>query len=59
MDIKFAGENLLRKSGQPYTIVRPGQLVDGDLGWGTPAVGQCNVSFMQGAKRCCFQCAGQ
>jgi len=53
MDIKFAGENLLRASGQAYTIVRPGQLVDGDLGWGTPAVGQCNGSFMRGAKRLC------
>ncbi|CAG9464594.1 unnamed protein product [Pedinophyceae sp. YPF-701] len=26
MDAKFAGENLLRKSGVPYTIVRPGGL---------------------------------
>ena len=27
-----AGENLLRKSGQAYTIVRPGRLIDGVSG---------------------------
>ena len=28
MDYKWEGEELLRKSGIPYTIVRPGQLID-------------------------------
>lgn len=32
MDAKFAGEEYLRKSGQAYTIVRPGGLVDEEGG---------------------------
>ena len=32
MDYKFAGENLLKASGQEYTIIRPGHLTNGKLG---------------------------
>jgi hypothetical protein len=37
-------------STMTYTIVRPGQLVDGAArSVGAPRVGQCNASFMRGA----------
>ena len=32
MDYKFAGETLLKASGQEYTIIRPGHLTKGALG---------------------------
>uniref|UniRef100_A0A7S3LSC9 NAD(P)-binding domain-containing protein n=1 Tax=Aplanochytrium stocchinoi TaxID=215587 RepID=A0A7S3LSC9_9STRA len=40
MDLKFQGENLLRQSGQPYTIVRPGHLINGKLGQAQILAGQ-------------------
>jgi uncharacterized protein YbjT (DUF2867 family) len=40
---KFKGETALRTSGVPYTIVRPGGLVD-------EAGGKVAVEFMQGDK---------
>jgi len=48
MDFKFAGENLLRSSGQAYTIVRPGRLGDGslDLSKAVIGVGQTNRSYL-------------
>ena len=49
MDFKWAGEQLLRASGVPYTIVRPGRLIDGVGHAAEPRVGQCNGSFMRGA----------
>lgn len=48
MDFKYAGENLLRSSGQEYTICRPGQLTDGSLGNGQICVAQSNASFRTG-----------
>jgi nucleoside-diphosphate-sugar epimerase len=48
MTIKYRGEQHLRRSGQPYTIVRPGRLVDGPLHSSTPVVGQTN-SFVSGS----------
>lgn len=48
MDFKFAGENLLRSSGQEYTICRPGQLTDGPLGCGKICIAQLNASFRKG-----------
>ena len=42
MDFKFAGEQLLRRSGVPYTIVRPGRLLDGPLHQAAQVVAQCN-----------------
>jgi uncharacterized protein YbjT (DUF2867 family) len=47
MDFKFAGEKLLRISGVDYTIVRPGQLLDGDGGKSSFHVAQTNGSFMR------------
>ena len=49
MDFKFAGEQHLRKSGvQSYVIIRPGQLIDGPLHYGSVCVGQTNEHFMSG-----------
>ena len=48
--MKYAGENLLRSSGQEYTIVRPGRLIDGELNQATPVIGQTNGHFMKGAS---------
>lgn len=48
MDFKYEGENLLRTSGQEYTICRPGQLTDGPLGHGKVCLAQRNSSFRAG-----------
>ena len=48
MTIKYRGEQHLRRSGQTYTIVRPGRLVDGHIHSGKPVVGQTN-SFVSGS----------
>lgn len=50
MDIKYRGEQLLRKSGQIYTICRPGRLVDGPLNNAQPRCGQNNASYMSSAQ---------
>jgi uncharacterized protein YbjT (DUF2867 family) len=50
MDCKYDGEQHLRKSGTPYVIIRPGQLVDGPLRSGIIIVGQTNGHFLSGAK---------
>jgi len=50
MDLKFDGENLLRQSGQEYTIVRPGALCDGPLGAAKVLVAQTN-SVITGGKK--------
>lgn len=44
MDYKWEGEELLRKSGIPYTIVRPGQLIDAH-GSRKILVGQTNAQL--------------
>ena len=49
MDLKWEGEQLLRKAGIPYTIIRPGRLVHGTVRKATPHVGQTNAHFMKGA----------
>ena len=51
MDFKFEGENLLRSSGQEYTIIRPGRLGDDarDLTKAVPGVGQTNGGFLNGS----------
>ena len=50
MDAKFAGENLVKKSGQEYTIVRPGGLGDGEKGvTGKLIMAQTNGSYGRGA----------
>lgn len=48
MDLKFKGEQLVRRSGAEYVIVRPGQLVNGDRGKNLVFVGQSNGTFMSG-----------
>ena len=51
MDFKWEGEELLRNSGIPYTIVRPGHLIDGPYPGGHTIkvqVGQTNKSFSSG-----------
>ena len=49
MDFKYRGEELLRHSGAPFTIVRPGRLMDGEMGaTGKVCIGQCDASFLQG-----------
>jgi len=50
MDLKFEGENILRKTGQPYTIVRPGHLYDGPLAQWKIVAGQTNGMFAGGKK---------
>ena len=45
-----AGEQLLRRSGVAYTIVRPGRLVDGPFGAAPPLVGQTNRHLHKGAQ---------
>jgi len=50
MDFKFAGEQLLRYSGQEYTIVRPGRLCDGPGGKAKVQVAQCNETFQAGGQ---------
>ena len=51
MDFKFEGEELLRSSGQSYTIVRPGRLGDGvrDLKKSVPCCGQTNAGWLNGS----------
>lgn len=50
MDFKFAGEQLLRRSGQEYCIVRPSRLFDGSFGsLGPVKIGQTNSTFLQGS----------
>ena len=49
MDLKWAGEQLLRQSGMTYTIVRPGRLLHGPAGAAKAHVGQTNAHFMKGA----------
>jgi uncharacterized protein YbjT (DUF2867 family) len=54
MDLKYAGEQHLRKSGQAYTIVRPCHLLDGPLHKGIPRIGQTNAllrGIMKGITR--------
>jgi len=47
MDEKFKGENALKASGIDYTIIRPGQLVDGEVGaTGKVVFGKTNSRFM-------------
>jgi uncharacterized protein YbjT (DUF2867 family) len=48
MDFKHEGEILLRKSGQEYTIIRPGRLIDGIHKYGKVGIGQTNGHFMKG-----------
>ena len=48
MDFKYEGENLLRTSGQEYTICRPGRLNDGPLGNAKICLAQLNASFRAG-----------
>jgi len=50
MDMKFEGEQALRRSGIPYTIVRPGRLIDGPLDNAALFVAQTNSHFMSGAS---------
>lgn len=50
MDIKFEGENLLRNSGQAYTIVRPGHLYDGDHRTSEIGTGQNDRWILKGRK---------
>lgn len=50
MDFKFAGEQLLRKSGVEYCIVRPGQLGDAPLGQEKLLVAQTNGMFGKGGN---------
>ena len=50
MDCKYFGEQNLRRSGVPYTIIRPGRLVDGKLGQGRVRIAQCNGHFMRGSQ---------
>jgi uncharacterized protein YbjT (DUF2867 family) len=50
MDCKYYGEQHLRRSGVPYTIVRPGRLADGKLGQAKVCIAQCNGHFMSGTQ---------
>lgn len=51
MDFKFEGEQLLRSSGQEYTILRPGRLGEGprDVSKAVPRCGQTNGTFLGGS----------
>jgi uncharacterized protein YbjT (DUF2867 family) len=51
MDFKFEGEELLRASGQEYTILRPGRLGDAarDVTKAVPCCGQTNAGFLGGS----------
>ena len=50
LDAKFAGETLVKKSGQEYTIVRPGYLGDGEKGMsGKVIMAQNNGSYGSGS----------
>lgn len=51
MDKKFAGEEALRKSGIPYTIVRPGGLKNTPRGKERLVVGQGDCQTMTGISR--------
>jgi uncharacterized protein YbjT (DUF2867 family) len=42
MDLKYEGEQYLRRSGLPYTIVRPGHLLDKPLHYCKPLIAQTN-----------------
>lgn len=44
MDYKFQGEEALRRSGVPYTVVRPGRLTDGPAGEAAWALSQGDSS---------------
>jgi len=49
MDYKWEGEELLRSRVQsvPFTIIRPGHLIDGPLHYGETVVGQTNSSLKE------------
>mmetsp|Transcript_11835 Transcript_11835/g.13763 ORF Transcript_11835/g.13763 Transcript_11835/m.13763 type:complete len:254 (+) Transcript_11835:126-887(+) len=50
MDLKYEGEKILRKTGQAYTIIRPGHLYDGPLASAKIVAGQTNGAFAGGMK---------
>ena len=50
MDFKFEGEKALISSGIEYSILRPGRLTDENGGESKFHVGQCNGTFLSGAK---------
>jgi uncharacterized protein YbjT (DUF2867 family) len=50
MDFKYAGEHLLRSSGNDYCIIRPGELSDGPLGEAQLHIGQTNGMFNKGGR---------
>jgi uncharacterized protein YbjT (DUF2867 family) len=46
MNCKYSGEQHLRRSGVPYTIVRPAVLADGKQGRARVRIAQCNGPFL-------------